>query len=132
LYKKSVAAMYTPYVKPQENGLRCDVRWVALTNQSGAGLVAAGQPELQFSALHYAPEDLAAANHWHELQPRPEVILHLDHLHAGLGTASCGPGTLPEYRIWPREFRWRIWLRPLACGADIPAAGRRLSEQSYI
>ncbi|MCE5258658.1 MAG: DUF4981 domain-containing protein, partial [Chloroflexi bacterium] len=132
VFESSATDMYTPYVKPQENGNRTDVRWVALTNGASAGLLAAGQPELQFSALHYAPEDLAAADHWHELKVRQEVILHLDHQHAGLGTASCGPGTLPEYRIWPREFRWRIWLRPLAPGEDSAAAGRRLSELAYI
>ncbi|MHB9031516.1 MAG: beta-galactosidase, LacZ type [Anaerolineae bacterium] len=127
VFADTVNGMYTPYVKPQENGNRTDVRWVALTNPSGVGLLAAGQPELQFSALHFAPEDLAAANHWHELTARPQVILHLDHLHAGLGTASCGPGTLPQYRIWPREFRWRLRLRPLCAGDDIVSAGRRLS-----
>jgi hypothetical protein len=54
------------------------------------------------------------------------VVLHLDYLHAGLGTASCGPGTLPQYRIWPREFRWRVWLRPLASCEDAIRAGRKL------
>ena len=131
VFSDTADGMYFPYVKPQETGNRTAVRWVALSDDSGAGLLCAGQPELQFSALHHAPEDLAAAAHWHELVCRKEVILHLDHQHAGLGTASCGPGTLPQYRIWPREFRWRVWLQPLAAGSDVVVAGARLSHLEY-
>ena len=62
------------------------------------------------SASHFTIEDLFRAHHTHELEPRPEVILNLDGAHRGLGTGSCGPDTLPRYRIRAglHRFAYRI------------------------
>jgi beta-galactosidase len=64
------------------------------------------------SALHYRAADLAAATHDVELTPRAETVVHLDAAHRGLGTASCGPDTLPEYLVGPGIYRWSWTLRP--------------------
>jgi beta-galactosidase len=45
------------------------------------------------------------------MSSRSETIVHIDAAHRGLGTASCGPDTLPEYRLAPGTYRWRWILR---------------------
>ena len=60
----------------------------------------------QVSVTRYRAEDLAAAAHHGELVPRPGVVVHLDAAHRGLGTASCGPDTLPPYLVTGGTYRW--------------------------
>ncbi len=102
LYHGSVADEYVPYIVPQEHGNHTDTRWLELTDDKGLGLrieSAAGPvAPFDFSASHYAEGDLARASHTNQLEPRAEVILDLDCAHRGLGTATCGPDTRPEYR----------------------------------
>ncbi|CAM3999851.1 hypothetical protein PAAL109150_04390 [Paenibacillus alkaliterrae] len=57
VYKKSVDGLFTPYIYPQENGNRTDVRWVSITDGAGIGLLAAGAPTLEFSARRYTDSD---------------------------------------------------------------------------
>ncbi len=109
-YALPVAELGTPYVYPQEQGNRTDVRWMALAGD-GVGLFAAGMPLLDFSALPYRTEDLDRARHTCDLVPRDEVSLHLDHRHHGLGSGSCGPATLPRYRLNAEAFRFAFRLR---------------------
>ena len=109
-YASTVTAQHVPYVMPQEHGLHTATRWCALSN--GTLTVRVDVPDLfMFSALHHAPEDLTAATHDVELRPRAETVVHVDHLHRGLGTASCGPDTLPQYRIKAGRHRWTWHLR---------------------
>ena len=58
------------------------------------------------SATHHRAADLDAATHDVELMPTAETIVHLDAAHRGLGTASCGPDTLPKYLVGPGTYRW--------------------------
>jgi beta-galactosidase len=114
LYSGTVAGQYVPYVVPQEHGNKEDVRWLSLTGRGGKGLFVQARGPLSFSASHYTPEDLTAARHTSDLEPRDEVILHLDLQQRGLGTASCGPDTLPQYCIAPgREYRFDYALLAL-------------------
>ena len=125
LYSGSVDDQYVPYIVPQENGNKTDVRWAALTGEEGPGLLAVGLPLLNVSAHHFTAEDLTAARHTFELKRRQEIILNLDHLQAGLGNASCGPGRLPQYLIEPVETRFQVRLRPLGPGTASPAAASK-------
>jgi beta-galactosidase len=86
------------------------VRWLRLEDAGGAGLSITAVGLLQFSASHLNSDDLFEAHHTNELEPRPEVILNLDGAHRGLGTGSCGPDTLPRYRIKAglHRFAFRI------------------------
>ncbi|MFC1530310.1 beta-galactosidase small subunit [Gemmatimonadota bacterium] len=90
LYHATVANLYHPYIRPQENGNRADVRWISLTNEDGLGLLAVGMPLLSVSAHHYLtddfdPGDEKAQRHTHDLEPRDLVSLHLDYRQMGLG-----------------------------------------------
>jgi beta-galactosidase len=59
---------------------------------------------MEASASHFTAQDLYAAKHTTDLIPRPEVHVNLDYGQRGLGTASCGPDTLPRYRIQPGKY----------------------------
>lgn len=111
LYSSTVAEQYVPYIMPQEHGNKTDVRWLSLNNAAGAGLCFVAQPLMQASVSHFTANDLFAARHTYELTPRGEVIVNLDAAQAGLGNASCGPDTLPEYVVRPGTFRFNFWLR---------------------
>ncbi len=118
LYRSTVAEQYVPYILPQENGAKTDVRWLTLAHPSGVTLRVEADPVMAFSALHYSATDFYGAAHTHELTPRPEVFLSLDHRHAGLGGASCGPGTLPAYLVEPGEFRFAFRLKAFNTGTE--------------
>jgi beta-galactosidase len=60
----------------------------------------------QVSVSHYRAEVLAGARHHGDLVASENTIVHIDAAHRGLGTASCGPDTLPKYRLGPGTYRW--------------------------
>jgi beta-galactosidase len=100
-WESSVDALQTPYVRPQENGARADVRWLEL-----GGLRIEGDPEFFFSARRWTTEQLDAAAHLTDLTAGDRVWVNLDHGQHGIGSQSCGPGPLPQYflRAEPTEF----------------------------
>ncbi len=120
LWQADVDELHTPYVFPQENGNRHDVRWVALTDQRGVGLLAKGLPLIDFSARRYTTDDLDRAQHAPELEFRDEVTLHLDYKQCGLGSNSCGPEPLPQYRLTAEPFSFAVWLKPFSVDASGP------------
>jgi beta-galactosidase len=118
----TVAEQYVPYVMPQEHGGHADTRWAVLASPAGPGLLlGAGEP-FQLNASHLTPSDLTAATHAEELVSRAETFVHLDHRHRGLGTLSCGPDTLPQYRVGAGRHRWTWRLRPIDARREDPAA----------
>ena len=112
-FSSTVTDQHTPYVRPQENGGHADLRWLELRDAGGRGLRIVLDEPRQVSASHFRPADLAAATHHGDLVPRPETIVHLDAAHRGLGTASCGPDTLPAYLVGPGTYRWSWTIEPV-------------------
>ena len=91
-----------PYLVPQEFGLRTDCRWIELIDPDTQQVLRIDvlQPgALHFSATRHTAAQLYAASTATELQSSPNLVVHLDVAHRGLGTASCGPDVLPQYRI---------------------------------
>jgi beta-galactosidase len=113
LHENTVTGEYVPYVMPQESGNHCDVRWLEIESAGGAGLRVESHGPLEFSASHFTAHDLDAAYHTYDLKPRPETILSLDLHQRGLGTASCGPETLPQYKIMPGRYEWAYAVQPV-------------------
>ncbi|MFC8665531.1 glycoside hydrolase family 2 TIM barrel-domain containing protein [Streptomyces sp. NPDC057199] len=101
LWDTSVEDLQTPYVCPQENGARADVRWAEVGD-----LRIDGDPEFWFTARQWTTEQLDAARHLTDLTPGDTVWVNLDHGQQGIGSQSCGPGVLPQYRlrVRPAEF----------------------------
>ncbi|MBN2007463.1 MAG: DUF4981 domain-containing protein [Anaerolineae bacterium] len=118
IYRAPVEKQYVPYVRPQDYGNKCDVRWATLTDKAGVGLLVVGNPTLQLSAQYFEAHDLAAARHTHELKRRTDVILNLDFAQSGLGSESCGPGVLPQYQLTTPAYRYCLRFRPLTMGDD--------------
>ena len=129
LWQSTVTEQYFPYVRPQETGTHEGVRWLALTDAAGRGLlvVAAQDQPMAASALHYTASDLSSVRHVHELPPpRAETIISLDARHCGLGNSSCGPGVLERYAVPVQPYALAFTLRPCrsAAPADLAAAAR--------
>jgi beta-galactosidase len=113
-FSASVDELQTPYVRPQENGSRTEVRWATLTDGSGAGLRVEGRPHFELTVRRWTTEDLDAAAHTPDLVPRDRLWVNLDHAQQGIGTASCGPGVLPQHRLEAVPTTFALVLRPAA------------------
>lgn len=116
VYQAPVAALHTSYVYPQENGNREEVRRVALYDRHMAGILAAGDPLLNFTAHRYGTESLEKAKHQFELPQDGDLTVNLDWRQCGIGTGSCGPQTFEQYRIQPEPFKFTMRLKALAPG----------------
>ncbi len=116
-FQSTVTDEYVDYVLPQEHGNKTGLRWMALQSEN-AGLLFVPDKPCEGSASHFTPDDLFAAKHTTDLKPRKETIVNLDVAQRGLGTASCGPDTLPQYRIEPGEYQLNFTIVPLKKGDD--------------
>ncbi len=117
LYRLTVDQMYTEYVSPQENGTRTDIRWIALSNAKGTGLMAIGEPLLSANALYFTEEDLTqkarGTMHPTDLVKRDCVTLNLDLKQMGVGgDTSWGARTHDQYLIMPAVYSYSFVLRP--------------------
>ena len=104
----------SPYLVPQEFGLRTDCRWFELIDDDAAEVVridAVNPGTLHVSATHSTPLDLLAASTATELRPRDEIVVCVDVAHRGLGTASCGPDVLDRYRLQAGRYDFSYQLR---------------------
>jgi beta-galactosidase len=109
----SVDAMQTPYVRPQENGSRIDVRWATLTDRHGSGLRCDAEPLFAFTARRWTTEDLAAARHTTDLVPGPLIWVDLDLAHHGIGSASWGQGVLARYHLLAAPMTFSVRLQAI-------------------
>ncbi|GHH97800.1 beta-galactosidase subunit alpha [Neobacillus kokaensis] len=121
VYTKKVADLYTPYIYPQENGNRHEVRWVSMASTGGMGFVAAGAPTLDFSAHYYTTENLDKAQHTYYLIKQDFITFNLDFQQHGLGSASCGPDVTEPYQLKNGDFQFMIRLKPFSADESSPA-----------
>jgi beta-galactosidase len=114
LYEGTVDEQYFEYSEPTESGNKVDVRWVALTNDNGMGLLAVGMPLLSVCALHYTAEDLDGPIHLYEVQHRDDIYLNLDYRQMGVGgDDSWGARTHSEFTLSANQrYSYRFCLRP--------------------
>jgi len=122
-YLSTVSGQYYPYVSPQENGNKTDVRWAAFTDEKGTGLVAVGKPFLSLSALHYTVENLTqekrGSMHTVDLKKRDFVALNLDLRQRGVGgDDSWGASPHSQYCLLPTAYTLECRLSPIERGMD--------------
>lgn len=122
-FQSTVTEQYVDYVVPQEHGNKTGVRWLALRSEN-AGLLFVPDVACDASASHFTPADLFTAKHTIDLKPREEVFVNLDVAQRGLGTASCGPDTLPQYRIEPDNYQLNFTIVPLKSSDDAGKTAR--------
>jgi len=109
-YASTVDDMQTPYVRPQENGNRHQVRWARLARPGGAGLAITGMPWFDLTARRWSTRALDTATHTYQLQPDGKVHLNLDIAHHGIGSASCGPDLPGRHQLIPAPAIFTIGL----------------------
>jgi len=101
----------SPYLVPQEFGLRTDCRWFEFIAADRTVRLDVLDPAvLHISATRFSAQDLYVAGHETDLHPRRTIVVHADVAHRGLGTASCGPDVLDRYRIRPGSYRFSYRL----------------------
>ena len=120
LYRGKVIDQHHPYIRPQESGNKTDVRWVALTDDQGVGLLAVGMPVLSTSANHYLIEDFENGpakeqRHAIDLVKRDLVTWNLDFKQMGVGgDDSWGARPHDKYTLFPKEYTYKFRLRPFS------------------
>ncbi|MCX2951758.1 glycoside hydrolase family 2 TIM barrel-domain containing protein [Lentzea sp. NEAU-D7] len=128
VHSSTVAEQWTGYIRPQENGNKTDVRWIALVNGSGRGLLAYGEPLLEVNASYFTPEDLSrGVRHDYQLTRRQDVVLRLNLRQTGVGgNDSWGAHPLDTYKLFPnRDYTYTYRLRPLPNLAEAQALSRK-------
>jgi beta-galactosidase len=142
-YSGTVWEQFHPYTRPQETANKTDVRWLALRDADGFGLLAIGAPLLSASAwqfplseLDFVPEESgreiivpASRRHGAEVRRHDLVTLNLDLRQMGVGgDTSWGAPVHPEYTLRADEYAYRFRLLPLAPGDDPADRARGLTE----
>ncbi|MCK4749441.1 MAG: DUF4981 domain-containing protein, partial [Bacteroidales bacterium] len=130
LYSGSVADQYWPYIRPQENGNKEDVRWAALTNKEGLGLLFKGMPLIAVSAHHNIMEDFESPErrdgrhvkgikpvnrHTIDVQSRDLTSVNIDFKQMGVGgDNSWGARTHTEYRLTGKAYNYSFKIIPVS------------------
>lgn len=133
-YSGAVADQYYAYVRPQENGNKTDVRWVAVTNNNGTGLLFVGEPLLEVSAHHNIMEDFESfyrptekleggkippQRHINDVKPRDLTSVNINYKQMGLGgDTSWGAWTHEEYRLTGKNYHYTFRMKALKGGDD--------------
>ena len=129
-WQSTVTDQYVEYTRPQDNGYKSDVRWAALLDKAGDGVLVKGSEPLFVQALHYSMSELELQRHrgagtWSDgsverfyapMFPRDEVMLNLDIRQLGLGNGSCGPRALECYTFPARREEWSVTFLPVKGG----------------
>lgn len=115
IYKTDIEGMFEHYIKPQDNGNRCDVRWVKITDKAGNGLAfyASGEA-FNFNANKYTDKEIAEAKHDFELKESGKSVVRIDGFVRGVGSNSCGPDTRAEFRhVSTADIEYEFRMKPL-------------------
>ena len=141
LYRNTVADHYVPYLRPQENGYKTDVRWLSLHDASDSGLLITTERTICFSVHHnrqadFVPpvkvsitsEDGPGARENHErvnmhvndVQARDIVFLQIDYGQMGVGgDDSWGKRTLQQYSLSEKQYAYAFRLQPFNSKAQL-------------
>lgn len=129
-YETTVTDNFFPYMEPSETGNRTGVRWIALTDETGEGLLAAADSApMEASALHYTPEALTQAKHPHQLKATENVILRLNAVQIGLGGDNSWYRIIvhePYLTPLTRDYDYAYILSPLSAQEDAMEKARTI------
>ena len=115
LYQADVGDLHEDYIRPQENGSHYDCEYVELNN-SRYGIVASAEKAFSFNASYYTQEELEKKTHNYELIESDSVVFCVDYALNGIGSNSCGPVVLDQYRFDDVLFRFQFTLIPYVKG----------------
>ena len=115
LYQANVDDLHEDYIRPQENGSHYDCEYVELNN-SRYGIVVSAENAFSFNASYYTQEELEKKTHNYELTESDSVVFCVDYALNGIGSNSCGPVVLDQYRFDDVLFRFQFTLIPYVKG----------------
>ena len=115
LYRANVGDLHEDYIRPQENGSHYDCEYVELNN-SRYGIVVSAENAFSFNASYYTQEELEKKTHNYELTESDSVVFCVDYALNGIGSNSCGPVVLDQYRFDDVLFRFQFTLIPYVKG----------------
>ena len=115
LYRADVGDLHEDYIRPQENGSHYDCEYVELNNRR-YGIVVSAENAFSFNASYYTQEELEKKTHNYELTESDSVVFCVDYALNGIGSNSCGPVVLEQYRFDDVLFRFQFTLIPYVKG----------------
>ena len=115
LYQANIDDLHEDYIRPQENGSHYDCEYVELNN-SRYGIVVSAENAFSFNASYYTQEELEKKTHNYELTESDSVVFCVDYALNGIGSNSCGPVVLEQYRFDDVLFRFQFTLIPYIKG----------------
>ncbi|MDR0547133.1 MAG: discoidin domain-containing protein, partial [Dysgonamonadaceae bacterium] len=132
-FNSSVTGQWEQYIFPQETGNKEDVRWIALRDNEGAGLLFVAPGTMSASAVHYKAEELYTnrndrKKHPYEVTFNPNTIVSLNARMRGLGNASCGPDVMPQYELKADYTLFAFMILPIAN----PLTDTQLTEKARV
>lgn len=126
IYESTVDGMQTEYVYPQENGHREQVKWFRI-GDGEKGLLCTMEQGLGLNLSNCTDESLEQAQHPYQIQEAEDVIIHVDYLHSGLGSNSCGEEQLEEFKVKRQDFSMSFTLQPVHQGQE-----KEMARKKYI
>jgi beta-galactosidase len=111
IYKSTVSEMYEPYLIPQDYGLRCDNRWVRMTDKEGQGVEFSSDELFNFSAHPYSEENLTSALYTYQLHQFEGITFNFDYATSGVGCTATSVS--PAYQVMPKRYDFRVKVRPV-------------------
>ena len=119
LFKGTVDGQWTDYSRPQENGSKTAVRWVALTDGNGDGLrVSAEGALLEIGARHYSQQTMRESGYSFQMERSDDIFLNIDATQSGVGGITSWRATpMEKYRLNQATYRYAYRLVPVSGGA---------------
>jgi beta-galactosidase len=117
IYTLPISSFMEPYVYPQENGNRTDVRWMQLADaKQGSGLLVVADSLLSMSAWPYTEAEIVRAKHWHLLKDAGFLTLNIDLIQMGVGGNDSWTDVsqpMEKYQIPSKPYQYSFYLLPV-------------------
>ena len=119
VYRQTVTDQFYPYIRPQENGNKTDIRYWKMVNETGKGIQIVAEQPFSASALHYTIEQLDEGMtkhqmHSQEIEPANLTNLLIDKVQMGLGCInSWGALPLKDYMLPYQDYEFTFVISPI-------------------
>jgi beta-galactosidase len=134
LYKSTVDEQFVPYVRPQENGYKTGVKWMALTGTNNKGIFIQGDPQFCFSTLFYTYDDMKGFSHGGkhpvDMEKQNFIDMNIDYNQMGVGgDDSWGAKPHPEYTLPAKNYTYSFRFRPFSLDKESP---EKLAAERFL
>lgn len=116
IYSASIDEQYVPYIRPQENGNKCDVQWAELKDDQEKGFRVEGEA-LNISVHNYTLANLTAATHTSDIKKADFVTLNIDHKVSPVGESSMKYHFSEEFLLKEAAYNYSFFIKPIEFSA---------------